>query len=287
MAKPAGLSDDDIVQKAVSSALEQFKKFAPEEFKQLAADPKKKEEFTAVTKKAAEDEVKQARDLRGHVYPESDIATRLGKCLPQAHIRMVEKGLTIQTYKIGLNRRTDGHVWAEISRDGKEFMPSIKLDTLQAINTASWLQIASIIVEAVLLVLTAVGITIEVSNAVIEQVSQEVVTVVESSSLLQKAVQQLEEAFASGSAMDKAKAIFYLIKDTKSAGILWQIIKGLCKNMSWWDWTKTAGIVTAMIVAAIATDGVALIAKIVLALKSAYDFIQKVTNMTELRAMKK
>ena len=39
--------------------------------------------------------------------------------------------------------------------------------------------------------------------------------------------------------------------------------------MSTWDWIKTAGIVSAMIIAAIATDGAALIAKIVLALNSA------------------
>ena len=61
-----------------------------------------------------------------------------------------------------------------------------------------------------------------------------------------------------------------MIKDSKAAGILWKIIKGLCSNMSWYDWVKTAGIVSAMIVAAVATDGVALIAKIILALNSAY-----------------
>ena len=45
--------------------------------------------------------------------------------------------------------------------------------------------------------------------------------------------------------------------------------------MSWYDWVKTAGIVTALIVAAVATDGVALIAKIILALNSAYKFFKK------------
>ena len=61
--------------------------------------------------------------------------------------------------------------------------------------------------------------------------------------------------------------------------------KGLCSNMSTWDWLKTAGIVSAMIVAALATDGAALIAKIVLALNSAYEFIKKLTNLSELETI--
>ena len=156
-----------------------------------------------------------------------------------------------------------------------------------AINTATWLQIASVIVEAVLLILTAVGISVDVSESVIEETAQEVASTVESSSLLQNAVKQLEKAFENGSAWDKAKAIFYLIKDSYSAGILWTIIKSLCSNMSTWDWIKTAGIVSAMIIAALATDGAALIAKIVLALNSAYEFVKKVSNLGELNAMKK
>ena len=55
--------------------------------------------------------------------------------------------------------------------------------------------------------------------------------------------------------------------------------------MSYLDWAKTAGIVTAMIVAALATDGAALIAKIILALNSAYDFINKLTNLSQLKAI--
>ena len=79
----------------------------------------------------------------------------------------------------------------------------------------------------------------------------------------------------SGSKFEIAKAILKLIKDSKAAGILWKIIKGLCSNMSWYDWVKTAGIVSATIVAAVATDSVALIAKIILALNSPYKFFKK------------
>ena len=51
--------------------------------------------------------------------------------------------------------------------------------------------------------------------------------------------------------------------------MLWTIIKSLYKEMSKWDWVKTAAKVSAMIIAALATDGAVLIAKIALAVLAA------------------
>ena len=144
---------------------------------------------------------------------------------------------------------------------------------------------ASIIVEAVLLVLQAVGIKVAVSEQVITRTAEEIIPVVESSSQLQRAITALEKASEDGSKWDIAKAIFNLIKASYSASILWKIIKSLCSNMSTWDWAKTSGIVTTMIVTALATDGAALIAKIILAPNSAYDFIKKLTNLSQLKAI--
>ena len=44
--------------------------------------------------------------------------------------------------------------------------------------------------------------------------------------------------------------------------------------MSWYDWVKTAGTVIAMIVADVRTGGVALIARIILALNSDSQILQ-------------
>ena len=57
--------------------------------------------------------------------------------------------------------------------------------------------------------------------------------------------------------------------------------------MSAWDWIKTIGIVSAVIIADISTDGVAMIAKIVVALGDAYDFINKFANLNKLEAIGK
>ena len=131
------------------------------------------------------------------------------------------------------------------------------------------------------------GVEVVVSESTIMKTAEEIIPIIQQSSALQKAVQALEAAAESGSTWDIAKAIFNLIKDSYSSGILWKIIKSLCSNMSTWDWIKTIGIVTAMIIAAIATDGLALIAKIVLALNSAYEFIKKLTNLNELKTVRK
>ena len=67
----------------------------------------------------------------------------------------------------------------------------------------------------------------------------------------------------------RLKPFFYLLKETYAAGLLWTIIKSLYKEMSKWDWVKTAAKVSAMIIAALATDGAVLIAKIALAVLAA------------------
>jgi len=283
MAQDAG----NIVERAVNGALLDVEKYAPKEFKEyLQADPIKKEEFKKAAKEAAEEEVKLAAEFGSKDSARETSAEDISKRLKRHHssdrLELVKTGLQVPTYNVNIEKKPDGYHWVNVTRDGKKFMDPIRIESLASIDTAKWIQIASIIVEAVLLVLQAVGIKVAVSESTILKTAEEVIPVIQKSSALQKAVQALKEAVAGGSKWQIAKSIFYLIKDSYSAGILWTIIKSLCSNMSTWDWIKTAGIVSAMIIAAIATDGAALIAKIVLALNSAYEFIKKLTNLSEL-----
>ena len=277
-------TDHDIIDKAIAGSLKDLQTRAPDEFRKLTQD--QLEELKTAARNAAEEEVKLSKVLHASLS-HGEIESILEKHLPKERVELIKNGLTIPTYQMRLSKQPEGHVRVDITRDGTELMPSFLLSTNADLLKASWIQIASIVVEAVLLVLSAVGVKVSADKYVIKKVAEEIVGTIESSSLLQQAVKQLEEAFQSGSAWEKAKAIFYLIKDSYSAGILWQIIKGLCENMSTSDWIKTAAIVSAEIIAALATDGAALIAKIVLALNSAYEFIKKLTNLQELNAMKK
>ena len=278
----------NIVERAVNGAFADVEKYAPKEFKEiLQADPQKKEAFRKAVTEAAEEEIKLAAEFSKQAGTPEDVAECLKKHYSEHRLELVKTALQVPTYQLQISKKQDGHQWVDITRSGKKFMDPICLESLASINTSKWIQIASIVVEAILLVCQAVGIKVAVSESTILKTAEEIVPVIESSSALQKAVEGLQAAAESGSKWEIAKAIFTLIKDSYSAGILWKVIKSLCSNMSTWDWIKTAGIVTAMIIAALATDGAALIAKIVLALNSAYEFIKKLTNMNELESVSK
>ena len=275
---------ESIVERAVNGAFEKVQKYAPEEFKQiLQADPQKKEIFRKAVKEAAEEEVQLAAKFGAKTSTPEDIAKILKKHgYSEDRLELVKSALQVPTYRLDISKKQDGHYWVDITRNGKKFMNPICLDSVSSIDQSKWVQIASIIIEAVLLVLQAVGIKLAVSESTILKTADEIIPVIQKSSQLQKAVEALKEAAKGGSKWEIANAIFNLIKDSYSASIFWKIIKSLCSNMSTWEWLETAGIVTTMIIAAIATDGVALIAKVVLALNSAYEFIKKLTNLREL-----
>ena len=162
------------------------------------------------------------------------------------------------------------------------------LATIADIKSASILQEASVVVEAVFLVLQAVGIKVSVSESTMKATVEDTVNAIEHSSKLQRTIQTFISSWksAGGDAMAKAKAIFILIKDSYAAGILWTIIKSLCREMKWYDWVLTAAKVTAMIIASLATEGVALIAKIALVVLAAVDFARKIANLVQLEEIK-
>ncbi len=168
-------------------------------------------------------------------------------------------------------------------------MTSKRLDTPESISSTACLQIANIIVNIVMFVLQVAGVKVSVSKQDIAKRAEEIVPVINSvNQHLVEALEALEEGVKNHSpAHNIAKAIFDLIKEIHPLGILWKIIKGLCIHMSVEDWVTAAAVVTATIIAAIATDGAALIPKIVLALQFAFhEFISKINSLTQLKSMK-
>ena len=93
------------------------------------------------------------------------------------------------------------------------------------------------------------------------------------SSKFENGVQVFLESWrdAEDSNMEKAEVIFDLLRVTHGAGFLWMIIKSLCSDMAMWRWIKTAAVVSAMIIAAFASGGVALIALIAVAVGAAIE----------------
>ena len=120
-----------------------------------------------------------------------------------------------------------------------------------------------ILVQAVTLVMQGLGITVSVGKSVI---FKDTFTAIQNSSQMQRAIQAFTTAWnkAGNNPCAKANALFFFLKDSHAAGILWTIITSLCQEMTQADWLKTAFKVSAMLIASLATNGAALIARIVL-----------------------
>ena len=284
----AGKSGNTI-ERAVNGAFADVEKHAAKEFKEiLQADPQKKEMFKQEVKEAAEVKVKLAAEFSKQAGTKAeDIARRLKSHYSDKRLDLVKKALQVPTYQLQISKKQDGYHWVDITRSGKKFMDPVRLESTASISTTNSIQLASIVVEVVLLVLQAAGIELSVSSEVIFETAKQVVDVLDRNNDIQKALDSLIAAMKSDSVWDQAKAIFKVIIAVYSGGIFWEIVKSLCKNMSAWDWIKTIGIVSAVIIADIATDGVALIAEIVVALGTAYDFINKFANLNKLEAIGK
>ena len=274
-----------IITLACDGALEQIEKYAPAEYAKLTADPAKKKELVQAARDTAIEYVILANELAGEPQ---DIAQRLAKHLSGDRIRLIEGGLSIPTFCMDITKKEDGKYWVELTREGESFAPARALTSADDIEWAIIMQYASILVEAVLLVLSAVGISVSPSGSLISRVVKIVFKEITTSAVMKAMIQSFIAAWtaAGNSVMAKAKAIFQFIKDIFSTGLLWTTIKSLCSEMEWFDWLKTAAKVTALIIASFATGGVALIAKIALMIPSAATFATKIVNVAQLSTIK-
>lgn len=280
------MATENIVKNAINETMFALKKYSPTAFDRLNSMPEGKSKIlTPAAKIVADEEVKLAQVFK-ELPKEREIRGIFAKHLPPYRVALIEQGFLPQTYQILIKKKVDGFYYADFIRDEKSIFSQKKLDNRLAISDTSNFQIASIIVEAVLLLLQAAGKVVSVDEGVIASIAQEILPVIENSSQLHRAVEALQVATESDSKYDMAVAIYNLIVDTYSLGILWQIIQSLCRNMSYWDWIETSTIVTAMIIATLATNGVALTARILLALNAAYRFINKLTNLDKLDKIK-
>ena len=213
-------AENETVSKAVKGALEQIQKNAPEEFSKMDADPKVRDAVTEAARAAATEEVKLAHEFSSR--PAQDIRERLAKHLPEDRIKLIEKALSIPTFRMEITQESDGKYLVQTTRGGKEFLPGKELKTVANIESASILQEASILVEAILLVMSVVGIEVSPSESTMQATVEDTVNAIERSSALQRAIAKFISSWnaAGGNALNKAKAIFVLLKESYAAGIL-------------------------------------------------------------------
>jgi hypothetical protein len=194
----------------------------------------------------------------------------------------------METYKMKVVKKPDGQSAVQVYRKGIEFQPERMLMTINDIDAVTVLQWASLALEITHLVLSCVGLGLDISEIVIRAVVKEVEALVREPAF-QRAAEKFVEAWnaAGGNAWAKAKAIFEFLKDTYSLGIFWKIVKLFFQKMSAWEDIKAIAEVALMIIVGFATDGLALISKIVLIVDIAIDLANKIANLVMFSDMKK
>ncbi len=282
---PRVLEDKEIIENVVKKTIQEMEQRAPIQMHRLKQDDEKYQKIISAARKSATEQVTMSKEFADQP---SDILVRLKKHLPEERIKMIEAGLSLPTYRLDITKSPEGHHTVSLKREDEMFLASRNLMTMVDIDWTKIMQYASIVVEAVMLVLSAVGISPSSSSKAVEEATEDVAQALKNSSKFEKAMESFVKAWdsAGSSAYQKAKAIFFLIKDTYAAGLLWTVIKALCSNMAWYEWLETAAKVTAMVIAALATDGAALIAEIALVVMSAVDFARKLANLSQLETIK-
>lgn len=162
--------------------------------------------------------------------------------------------------------------------------PAITLGSLGNLKQASDYQIASIVVEAIILVLELIGVEIPDDEEEIKKVIDIVIIELEKDHKLLEDVEQIRKDKDNYPAM--AKDIFVLVVDTFEDGIFWQIVKALLSNMPWYEWVATSAQIAAFIAMLVATGGIADIALLVAKLVNAAFFLEKLVNLGTLSRMK-
>jgi hypothetical protein len=92
---------------------------------------------------------------------------------------------------------------------------------------------------------------------------------------------------AGDSVWGKARAIFSFLVDINKLNLFWTIIKLIVADMPVLEKTRTLTEVALTIVASFDTEGLALIAKIALAVNSAVHLAEKIANLNTFSDMKK
>ena len=278
--------EQQVVDKVVKQTMNDIMKFDSKHYEKLVENPDRMESVMNAAKGVAEEQVPLAKHF---VYEPSNIEEILSQHLPEERIALLKKGLSIPTFRMEITKRLDDdkHV-AAFTRNNINLLQPRILNSNISIDWAKIKQYGSIVVEAVLLVLSAVGISVTPGEHSIEQAVDEVAHIIQTSSKFKEEIQKFIEVWdtAGSGAYQKAKAIFHLIKDTYSSSILWTLIKSICSNMKWYEWLETAAKVSAMIIAALATEGIALIGEIALVVLSAVDFAKKIANIGHLNNIK-
>lgn len=278
--------EQQTVGKAVQDTLDYVKQHSPKDFQKLEDNPVYMKNVMKAAEIAAAEQVHLSKYFKEE---SSNIEETLKGKITDKRMNLLKNGLSIPTFRLDISKRLDDgkYVAAFTCKNEKLLEPRI-LNSLISIESTASKQYGSIVTEAVMLVMSVVGISVTPGEHAVEQAVDEAAFVIQASSKFKGAIETFIKDWSSaGSSADqKGIAMYQLLKETYATGILWKVIKAICSNMKWYEWMETSAKVTAMLVASFATEGGALIAKISMVALSAVDFTKKIGNIIHLNNIK-
>ena len=201
----------------------------------------------------------------------------------QDRVDDIKMAFAIESYRINITEKQNGQSVIQVYRNGVPFQPERMLISTKDIETARVLHWASIVIELFLFVLSCVGIGVCLNQAEMRTLVEKVEVIVQQSKVrdaLNKFLKAWNQTIFS--TWKKAKDIFYFLKEIDSLGKFWEIIKLIFKDMCKWEKIESMVEVVLMIVAAFAAEGIALIARIALAVNSHINIKSKIENIIML-----
>ncbi|XP_045176487.1 uncharacterized protein LOC123537017 [Mercenaria mercenaria] len=272
------------VEDVVSKAMVELESALAGEHEEVLVE--KKAAIMEIVRKQVETDANLSRKLAPLVTNEAESAELeavMSTVLPLDDVQLIKNTFLFETYQVEVYKCSipGPKSFVKFLREGEEMFPDMALDSSGKVLDASWLQWASIAIEIFMLVLSAVGIKVSFNQRQMAKVTRSVERIIQSSAF-KKALIAFKTAWSKGGVWNRARAVFDFLRKSFSAGIFWKIVKTVLSTMSLWDYLKAMAIIAAMIVAAFASGGLALIAKVVLALHSAVTLIQKMANLEVL-----
>lgn len=274
------VSVDDVVTKA----MKEFKKISAGEYDEHLFG--EESNILEAVMKQAENDAQLYRKLAPLVAKEAgsaELEAAMSTILSAEELQLIKDTFLFDTYQVEVYTcsKPGPKSFVKFLREGEEIFPDITLVSSSEILKATWLQWASIVIEVFMLALSCIGIHISLRKSQLQKITQAVEKTIETPAF-RKALDAFKKAWSNGNAMARAKAIFMFLKDSFTAGIFWKVMKSIFSTMSKWDYARAIATTAAMIVAAFATGGAVLIAKILMALDSAYALVQKMRNLEAL-----
>lgn len=261
----------EATEKLKSTKLKSYDKYDFEYVKKILSD-------------AAEKEVKLTKDILEIMKRnQAGFICDIEGILDSKTAERIKKSFQTETFKMSLNVKPDGGMHVELRKNGNPFWKTINLTRADSGNEAGFTQAISILMEIGFLILDICGIDVEINEQRMAEIAEELLPVVRGNAF-RRALDALAAAWSRGDAnvMSRATAIFWFLYDSFVGGFFWTLMNALLADLSWFDYMKAAAVLTVTVVAAFATDGLALIARIALALYNMTTLGVKLANFNEI-----